>query len=158
MSQTLVDDSEVVFDQPKESAGAMEPEGSVPNRRKEEAWLKDTEPYRGARPRTMELDRPVDGGLGATLGVVEDKDKLRDGVVPELRPEQQIQHEEEVQTSPQKEPRGNEGSPTKGTSDYDERIGFGSGVPGGPAEEYSWSKPTIQRMVTGGDIGRHSVS
>ena len=34
MSQTLVDDSEVVFDQPEESAGAMEPEGSVPNRRK----------------------------------------------------------------------------------------------------------------------------
>ena len=49
MSQTLVDDSEVVFDQPEESAGAMEPEGSVPNRHKEEAWLEDTEPYRGAR-------------------------------------------------------------------------------------------------------------
>ena len=87
----------------------MEPEGSVPNRRKEEAWLEDTEPYRGARPRTMEFDRPVDGGLGATLDGVEDKDKLRDGVVPELRPEQQIQHEEEVQTPPQWEPRGNEG-------------------------------------------------
>ena len=109
MSQTLVDDSEVVFDQPEESAGAMEPEGSVPNRRKEEAWLEDTEPYRGARPRTMEFDRPVDGGLGATLGGVEDKDKLRDGVVPELRPEQQIQHKEEVQTPPQREPRWNEG-------------------------------------------------
>ena len=114
MSQTLADDSEVVFDQPEESAGAMEPEGSVPNRRKEEAWLEDTEPYRGARPRTMEFDRPVDGGLGATLGGVEDKDKLRDGVVPELRPEQQIQHEEEVQTPPQREPRGDEGHQPKG--------------------------------------------
>ena len=50
MSQTLADDSEVVFDQPEESAGAMEPEGSVPNRRKEEAWLEDTEPYRGPDP------------------------------------------------------------------------------------------------------------
>ena len=29
MSQTLADDSEVVFDQPEESAGAMEPEGSI---------------------------------------------------------------------------------------------------------------------------------
>ena len=142
MSQTLVDDSEVVFDQPEESAGAMEPEGSVPNRRKEEAWLEDTEPYRGARPRTMEFDRPVDGGLGATLGGVEDKDKLRDGVVPELRPEQQIQHEEEVETPPQREPRGNEGHQPRGPRIIDERIGFGSGVPGGPAEEYSWPKPT----------------
>ena len=100
MSQTLADDSEVVFDQPEESAGAMEPEGSVPNRRREEAWLEATEPYRGARPRTMEFDRPVDGGLGAALGGVEDEDKLRDGVVPGLRPEQQIQQEEEVQTPP----------------------------------------------------------
>ena len=48
MSQTLADDSEVVFDQPEESAGAMEPEGSVPNRRKEEEWLEATAPYRGA--------------------------------------------------------------------------------------------------------------
>ena len=29
MSQTLADDSEVVFDQPGESAGAMEPEGPI---------------------------------------------------------------------------------------------------------------------------------
>ena len=87
MSQTLSYDSEVVFDQPEESAGAMEPKGPIPNRRKKEAWLEAMEPYRGARPRTMEFDRPVDGGLGATLGGVEDEDKLRNGVVPVLRPE-----------------------------------------------------------------------
>ena len=114
MSQTLADDSEVVFEEPEESAGAMEPEGPLQNRHKEEAWLEATEPYRGARARTMEFDRPVDGGLGATLGGKEDKDKLRDGVVPELRPEQQIQHEEEVQTPPQREPRGNEGHQPRG--------------------------------------------
>ena len=85
MSQTLADDSEVVFEEPEESAGAMEPEGPLQNRHKEEAWLEATEPYRGVRARTMEFDRPVDGGLGATLGGKEDKDKLRDGVVPELR-------------------------------------------------------------------------
>ena len=88
MPQTLADDSEVVFDQPEESAGAMEPEGSVPNRRKKEEWLEATAPYRGARPRTMEFDRPVDGVLGATPGGVEDEDKLRDDVVLGLRPEQ----------------------------------------------------------------------
>ena len=66
----------------------------------------------------MEFDRPVDGGLGATPGGVEDEDKLRDDVVLGLRPEQQIR----------------------------------SGEPGGPAEGYSWSAPTQQRMVTGGGI------
>ena len=76
MSQTLADDSEVVFDQPVESAGTMEPEGPLQSRHRKETWLEATEPYRGARPRTMEFDRPVDGGLGATLGEVEDEDKL----------------------------------------------------------------------------------
>ena len=88
------DDSEVVFDQPAKSAGAMEPEGIVPSRRKEETWLEDTEPQQGARRRTMEFDRSVDGELGAASGGKKDKDSLRDDVVPELRPEQQIQLEE----------------------------------------------------------------
>ena len=75
MSRTLADDSEVVFDQPGQSAGAMEPEGSSQNRHRKETWLEATEPYRGAHPRTMEFDRPVDGELGATSGEVEDEDK-----------------------------------------------------------------------------------
>ena len=94
-----------VFDQPEEDAGAMEPEGLVPSRHKEETWLEDTEPHQGARPRTMEFD-----GSGG----VEDKDRLRDDVVPELRPEQQIQHEEEIKTPPQREPRGDESHQPKG--------------------------------------------
>ena len=114
MSQTLADDSEVVFDQPEEGAGAMEPEGLAPNRRKEETWLEDTEPHQEARPRMMEFDRSVDGGLGAASGGVEDKDSLRDDVVPELRPKQQIQHEEEIKTPPQREPRGEESHQPKG--------------------------------------------
>ena len=100
MSQTLADDSEVVFDQPGKSAGVMEPEGLVSSRRKEETWLEDTEPHQGARRRTMEFDRLVDGELGAASGGVEDKDSLRDDVVPELRPEQQIQNEEEIRKEP----------------------------------------------------------
>ena len=75
MSQTLADDSEVMFDRPEESAGAMEPEGSLQNRHRKETWLDATEPYRGARPRMREFDRPVDGELGATSGEVEDEDK-----------------------------------------------------------------------------------
>ena len=47
MSQTLADDSEVIFDQPEESAGAIEPEGSSRNRHRKETWLEGTEPHRG---------------------------------------------------------------------------------------------------------------
>ena len=75
MSQTLADDSEGMFDRPEESAGAMEPEGSLQNRHRRESWLDATEPYRGARPRMREFDRPVDGELGATSGEVEDEVK-----------------------------------------------------------------------------------
>ena len=53
MSQTLADDSEVVFDQPEESAGAKEPDGSVPNQRKEEV---QTPPRR--EPRRNEGHQP----------------------------------------------------------------------------------------------------
>ena len=75
MSQTLADDSEVMFDRPEDSAEAMEPEGSSRNRHRKETWLEATEPYRGARPRMRDFDRPVDGELGATSGEVEDDDK-----------------------------------------------------------------------------------
>ena len=68
MSQTLADDSEVVFDQPEESAGALEPEGSSRNRHKKETGFEEMEPHRGARPRKMDFDQPVDGELGATSG------------------------------------------------------------------------------------------
>ena len=74
MSQTLADDSEVMFGQQEEIAGAMEMEGSSQNRRGRETWLEATEPYRGARPRTREFDQPVEGELGATSGDVEDDD------------------------------------------------------------------------------------
>ena len=98
MSKTSGDVSEVVFDQPEEKVGAMEPDGLVPNRRKEEEWLEATEPYHGARPRITEFDRPVDEGLGATLGGKGENVNLRDIVVPRLQPERQIRQEEEVQT------------------------------------------------------------
>ena len=75
MSQTLADDSEVMFDRPEDSAGAMKPEGSLQNRHRKETWLEATEPYRGAQPRMRDFDRPVDGELGATSGEVEDDDK-----------------------------------------------------------------------------------
>ena len=68
MLKTSADVSEVVFDQPEEKAGAMEPDGSILNQHKEEEWLEDTEPYHGARPRTTEFDQPVDEVLGATSG------------------------------------------------------------------------------------------
>ena len=114
MSNTSEDVSEVVFDQPEEKAGAMEPDGSVPNRRKEEEWLEAIEPYHGARPRTTEFDRSVDEVLGATLGRKEENVNLRDIVVPRVQPEQQIRQDEKVQTPPRREPRRNEGHQPRG--------------------------------------------
>ena len=81
MSQTLTDDSEVVFEQPGKTAEAMEQEGLLPNRHKEEMGLEDTQPHDGTRRKAMEFDRPVDEELGAALGGVEDKDKLHNDEV-----------------------------------------------------------------------------
>ena len=93
MSKTSDEVDEVIFDQPEEKAGTMEPDGSVPNRHQEEEWLGDTEPYHGARPRATQFDRPVDEGLGATSGGLEENVQVRDILVPSLQPEQQIEEE-----------------------------------------------------------------
>ena len=135
----------------RKSAGAMEPEGSIPNRRKEE-WLEATAPYRGTRPRTMEFDRPVDGGLGATAGV-EDEDTLRNDMVLGLHPEQQIQQEEEVQTPPRREPRRNEGHQQRGPRDMGQegRSGQRKDIAGRHRTNNEWSpvaalEDTVSRM------------
>ena len=83
-------------------------------RRNEEEWLGDTEPYHGARPRATQFDRPVDEGLDATSGGLEENVQVRDTLVPRLQPEQQIRLEEEVQTPPRREPRRNEGHQPRG--------------------------------------------
>ena len=132
MSKKSADVSEVVFDQPEEKAGAMEPDGSVLNRRKEEEWLEDTELYHGGRPRTTEFDRPVDEVLGATLGGKEENVNLRDIVVPRLHPEQQIRQEEEVQTPPRREPRRDEGHQPRGPRAMTNESVLG---PGGLADQ-----------------------
>ena len=75
MSHSVVDDSEAMFGHQEEIAGAMEREGSLQNRGENESWLAATEPYRGARPRMRDFDRPVDEELGVTAGEVEDSGK-----------------------------------------------------------------------------------
>ena len=72
MSRTLADDIEVMFGHQEEIAREMEREGSLQNRGENETWLDATEPYRGARPRIRDFDRPVDEELGATSGEVAD--------------------------------------------------------------------------------------
>ena len=126
------DVGEVVFGQPEEKAGATGPDGSGLNRRREDDWLEDTEPYHGARPRTIEVDRPVDDVLGATLGGTEQDRNFRDTSVPKLPPEQQIRHEEEVQTPPRREPRRNEGHQPRGPRAMTDGTVL---APGGLAEQ-----------------------
>ena len=126
------DVGEVVFGQPEKKAGATGPDGSVLNRRKEDEWLEDTEPYQGARPRTIEVDRPVDDVLGATLSGTEQDCNFRDTSVPKLPPKQQIQQEEEVQTPPRREPRRNEGHQPRGPRAMTDGTVL---APGGLAEQ-----------------------
>ena len=83
MSHSVVDDSEVMFGHQEESAGVMEREGSLQNRSEKESWLAATEPYRGARPRIRDFDRPVEEELGATAGEVEDSGDLPTMVLEE---------------------------------------------------------------------------
>ena len=104
----------VIFAQPGEGADAKGPYDLVLDRRKEDGWLDDTEPYHGARPRTTEVDRSVDDVLSATIGGTEQDLNFRDTSVPKLPPEQRIRQEEEVQTPPRREPRRDEGQQTKG--------------------------------------------
>ena len=80
--QQMADDSEVMFGQQEEIAGAREMEGSLQNRRGGKTWLEDTEPYRGARPKMGDFDL-VDRELGDTLGDVEDEDTSHVAVLEE---------------------------------------------------------------------------
>ena len=114
LSKPSEDVSEVIFGQPEESAGATGPYGSVLDRRKEDGWLDDTEPYHGARPRTPEVDRSVDDVLSATIGGTEQDLNFLDTSIPKLPPEQRIRQEEEVQTPPRRETRRDEGQQPKG--------------------------------------------
>ena len=123
---------EVVFGQSEEKAGVTGPDGSGLNRRREDDRLEDTEPYHGARPRTIEVDRPVDDVLGATLSGTEQDRNFRDTSVPKLPPEQQIRHEEEVQTPPRREPHRNEGHQPRGPRAMTDGTVLG---PGGLAEQ-----------------------
>ena len=78
----------------------------------------------GARPRTMEFDRPVDGGLGG----VEGEETLRDA-------EHLIQQEEAVQTPPQRESRRNEGHQPRGPRVMTDESVVGLGDPAGQRKE-----------------------
>ena len=96
LSKPSEDVSEVIFGQPEDKAGATGPYGSRLDRKNEDGWLDDTEPYHGARSRTTEVDQLVDEGLNATIEGTEQVLNFHDTSVPKLPPEQQIRQEGEV--------------------------------------------------------------
>ena len=127
MSQLLTDDSEVVFEQSEETAEAMEQEGLISSRRKEETELEDTQPHDGTRRKAMEFDRPVEEELEAAWSGVKDNVNLHSDEMSDLRPEQQIQNEEETRTPPRREPQRMESQQPRGPRD---RINGVGSVPG----------------------------
>ena len=82
LSKSSEDVSEFICGQPEERAGATGPYGSVLDRRNEDEWLDDTEPYHGARPGTTKVDQSVDDVLSATIGGTEQDLNFRDTSVP----------------------------------------------------------------------------
>ena len=132
--------SEVTFTQAGEVDGATGPYGLVLDRRKEDGWLDDTEPYHGARPRTTEVDRSVDDVLSATIGGTEQDLNFRDTSVPKLPPEQRIRQEEEVQTDTTTKgaTQGRGSTTTEGTSVYDKWNSVGPWGPYRPTNRNCW--------------------
>ena len=91
------------------------------DRRNEDEWLDDTEPYHGARPRimqeqrsTMDVNQLVDSVLGATMCTTGQDIDVHDTPAPTLPPEQQIRQEGEIRTPPRWEPRRDGGHRLKG--------------------------------------------
>ena len=70
--------------------------------------------------------------LGATLSGTEQDCNFRDASVPKLPPEQQIRHEEEVQTPARREPRRKEGHQPRGRRAMTDGTVL---APGGLAEQ-----------------------
>ena len=99
------DEGEVVFSQQEEGAASTRPLGPRLDRQNESGWLEDTEPYHGARPRTLDVNQLVDNVVGATMGTVGQDVDFRDTPAPVLPPEQQIRQEAEIQTPPRRDPR-----------------------------------------------------
>ena len=127
MSQLLTDDSEVVFEQSGETAEAMEQEGLLSSRRKEKTELEDTQPHDGTRRKAMEFNRPGEEKLEAAGSGMKDNVNFHSDEMSDLRPEQQIQNEEETMTPPRREPQRMESQQPSGPRD---RINGVGSVPG----------------------------
>ena len=146
ISKPSEDVGEVVFGQPEERAGATGPDGSVLDRRNEDGWLDDAEPYHGARPRTTEFDRPVDDVLGATIGGTEQDFNFRDTSVRSYLRNSEFDKKRRYR-------RHHEGSHAG-----DKWNGVGPWGPCRPTDRNCWSEPANRRVVTCGGIGEYSVT
>ena len=98
MSRLLTDDSEVVLEQSGETEEAMKQEGLLSSRRKEKTEFEDTQPHDGTRRKAMEFDRPGEEELESAGSGMKDNVNFHSDEMLDLRPEQQIQNEEETRT------------------------------------------------------------
>ena len=98
MSRLLTDDSEVVVEQSGETEEAMKQEGLLSSTRKEKTEFEDTQTHDGTRQKAMEIDRPGEEELEAAGNGMKDNVNFHSEEMSDLRPEQQIQNEEETRT------------------------------------------------------------
>ena len=131
-----MEDSEVVFEQLRDTAEIMEQEGLLPDGHNEKMELGDTQFQDGTCPKSRGFDIRGEKGLEAAGGGIRHNVIVHSEELSDLCPEDKIRKEEEFETPPRGDPRRGKGFQTDGPRD---RI-----IDMGPVPDYV----AAQRMVS----------
>ena len=93
-----MEDSEVVFEQLRDTAGTMEQEGLLPDGHNEKMELRDTLFQDGTRQKSREFDIRGEEGLEAAGGRIRHNVNVHSEELSDLCPEDKIRKEEEFET------------------------------------------------------------
>ena len=114
-----MEDSEVVFEELRDTAEVMEQEGLLPDGHNEKMELGDTQFQDGTCPKSMEFDISSEEGLDAAGGGIRHNVIVHSEELSDLCPEDKIRKEEELETPPPRggDPRRRKGFQTDGPQD-----------------------------------------
>ena len=113
-----MEDSEVVFEELRDTAEVMEREGLLPDGHNEKMELGDTQFQDGTCPKSREFDISSEEGLDAAGGGIRHNVMVHSEELSDLCPEDKIRKEEEFETPPRGgDPRRRKGFQTDGPQD-----------------------------------------
>ena len=112
-----MEDSEVVFEQLRDTAETMEQEGLLPDGHNEKMELRDTQFQDGTRQKSREFDIRSEEELEAAGGGIRDDVNVHDDELSDLCPEEKIRKEEEFETPPRVDPQRRKGHQPGGPRD-----------------------------------------